>query len=164
MFDIVRGGRRPAGAAAHSGGARGYLDSADARPRDNTGWPMGWASDGARDRSLVPTPRSEARARSNVTLTPVVGSNVAAGNLTSDGSNELIDASIDPLVCSLEYLLRLLDGVLDASGDDGLRVEIAEHTNLPSTDRKAFLDGASLVLVHHEDQLGLPDGVGRDQL
>ena len=95
---------------------------------------------------------------------PVVRSNVAAGNLTSDGSNELIDASIDPLVCSLEHLRRLLDGVLDAAGDDGLRVEIAEHTDLPSTDRKALPDGAGLVLVHHEDQLRFSDAMRRDHL
>ncbi len=93
-----------------------------------------------------------------------VRSNVAAGNLTSDGSNELIDASIDPLVCSLEHLRRLLDGVLDAAGYDGLRVEIAEHTDLPSTDRKAFPDGVGLVLVHHDDQLGLLNQTRGEQL
>ena len=94
----------------------------------------------------------------------VVRSNAAAGNLTSDGSNELIDASIDPLVCSLEHLRKLLDGVLDAAGDDGLRVEIAEHTDLSSTDGKAMAYGAGLVLVHHDDQLGLVDQARRDQL
>ena len=94
----------------------------------------------------------------------VVRSNAAAGNLTSDGSNELIDASIDPLVCSLEHLRRLLDGVLDAAGDDGLRVEIAEHTDLPSTDRKAFPDGPGLMLIHHDDQLGLSDAMRRDHV
>ena len=93
-----------------------------------------------------------------------VRSNEAAGNLTSDGSNELIDASIDPLVRSLEHLRRLLNGVLDATGDDGLRVEIAEHTDLPSTDRKAFPDGPGLMLIHHDDQLGLSDAMRRDHV
>ena len=83
-----------------------------------------------------------------------VRSNEAAGNLTSDGSNELIDASIDPLVCSLEHLLRLLDGVLDAAGDDGLRVEIAEHTDLSSADGKAMAC-RGLVLVHEAGIRGM---------
>ena len=95
---------------------------------------------------------------------PVVRSKEAAGNLTSDGSNELIDASIDPLVRSLEHLRRLLDGVLDATGDDGLRVEIAEHTDLSSTDGKAMAYGPGLLLVHHDDQLGLSDTMRRDHL
>ena len=95
---------------------------------------------------------------------PVVRSNLAAGNLTSDGSNELIDASIDPIVCSLEHPRRLLNGVLDAAGDDGLRVEIAEHTDLSSTDRKAMAYGAGLVFIHHDNQLGLSDGMRRDHL
>ena len=93
-----------------------------------------------------------------------VRSNVAAGNLTSDGSNELIDASIDPLVCSLEHLRRLLDGVLDAAGDDGLRVEIAEHTDLSSTDRKPMSNRTGLVLVHHDDQFGVAHELFRDDL
>ena len=91
-------------------------------------------------------------------------SNVAAGNLTSHGSNELIDASIDPLVCSLEHVRRLLDGVLDVAGDDGLRVEVAEYAHLPSTDWEALPYGSCLVLVHHDDQLGLVDQARRDHL
>ncbi len=90
-----------------------------------------------------------------------VRSNEAASNLTSDGSNELIDASIDPFVCSLEHLRRLLDGVLDAAGVDRLRVEVAKNTDLPSTDRKACPDGAVLVLVHHDNQLGLSHEIRR---
>ena len=77
------------------------------------------------------------------------------GNLFRDGSNELIDASIDSFVRSLVDFDRLFDGIFNSSMKDRVRVEIAKHADMPSADRKSGSDGAGLVLVHHDDQFGL---------
>ncbi len=77
-----------------------------------------------------------------------------AGNLFRDGSNKLIDASIDSFVGSLVDFDRLFDGIFNSSMEDRVRVEIAKHADLPAPDRKSGSDGAGLVLVHHDDQLG----------
>lgn len=76
-------------------------------------------------------------------------------DLVSDTANQLIDAAIDSVVCSSVDFNRLFDRVLDASMNDGFRVEIPKEKDLPSTDRKPMSYGASLVLVHYDDHLGL---------
>ncbi len=77
-----------------------------------------------------------------------------AGNLSRDGSNKLINASIDSFVGSLVDFHRLFDGLFNSSMKDRVRIEIAKHADPPAPDRKSGSDGAGLVLVHHDDQLG----------
>ena len=86
------------------------------------------------------------------------------GNLTSDGSNELIDAPIDSFVGSLVDFDRLFDGIFNSSMRDRVRVEIAKHADMPSADRKSGSNDAGLVLVHHDDQLGFVYQLGCDDL
>ena len=86
------------------------------------------------------------------------------GNLFRDGSNELIDASIDALVRSLVDFDRLFDGIFNSSMRDRVRVEIAKHADIPSPDWKSGLDGSGLVPVHHDDQISFVDEFCRDEL
>ena len=87
-----------------------------------------------------------------------------AGNLSRDGSNELIDASIDSLVRSLVDFDRLFYGIFNSSMKDRVRVEIAKQADPPAPDRKSGLDGSGLVLVHHDDQISFADELCRDEL
>ena len=86
------------------------------------------------------------------------------GNLFRDGSNELIDASIDSLVRSLVDFDRLFDRIFNSSRRDRIRVEFAKQADIPSADWKSGLDGSGLVLVHHDDQISFVDELCRDEL
>ncbi len=87
-----------------------------------------------------------------------------AGNVFCDGSNELIDASIDSGVGSLVDCDRLFDGIFNSSMKDRVRVEIAKQADPPAPDRKSGSDGSGLVLVHHDDQISFVDELCRDEL
>ena len=117
--------------------------------------------------SVTPSRSLMVRLRSSHHAPTAVGMSVRStrpGNLFRDGSNELIDASIDSLVRSSVDFDRLFDGIFNSSMKDRVRVEIAKHADMFPTDPKSRVDGTRLLLVHHDDQLGLSDAMHRDHL